>query len=270
VLRVCESVNLSAVESIPSAAAPPRPGVLRRAAAGAWQIPAAMGMLVRTPALWPVASLLSAVSSAGLAGGVLAAAYAFPWAERLTSPGPSAHWLLTFAFTFSLCVSVIVVGIAGGLGVALLLLAPLAGSLCSKVEAELGGPARPKISVGARRHGPWLLAAAAPGAALLGLVPLVGLAFVVCFVSAVLAAQAVAAPLASRGLDFAARREWLRCWFAESAGLGLASTVALLAPGINVLLAPTLSIAGSRLVLELGVRRPAPRPPPAQAPAGRS
>jgi uncharacterized protein involved in cysteine biosynthesis len=267
VLRAVQSVNLSPVQPTGTAAASFRPGFIRRAGAGAWQVPAAMVLVFRTPALWPLGLPLAALGSAGLVGGLVAGAYAFPWAERLTGLGPSAHWLVGFAFTSSLLTSALAVGIAAGFGAVLVLAAPLSASLCSRAEAGLGGPTRPPISAASRWRGAWLLIAAAPAAALLALVPVLSPALVILSIAAALAVQATAAPLSTRGLGLAARRTWHRQWLAESAGFGLASAAALLAPGINLFLAPTLPIAGTRLVLELGTGAPPALPGRDEGPA---
>jgi hypothetical protein len=219
-----------------------------------------MVLVLRTPALWSLALPLAAIGSAGLVGGLLAGAYAFPAAERLIGLGPSAHWLVGFAFTSSLLASALAAGTAAGFGAVLMLVPPLSASLCSRAQAGLGGPARPPISAASRWRAAWLLIAAAPATALLVLVPVVSPALVISSIAAALAVQATAPPLATGGLGFAAGRAWHRRWLAESAGFGLASAAALLAPGVNLLLAPTLPIAGARLVRELGTGGP-PAPP---------
>jgi hypothetical protein len=41
--------------SEPSPESPPRPGLVRRVAAGAWHVPAGFVILLRNPRLWPIA-----------------------------------------------------------------------------------------------------------------------------------------------------------------------------------------------------------------------
>src|SRR5438046_4190088 len=52
-----------------------RPGIFRRAAAGAWHVPAGFVFLARTPPLWPLAILPAVLAVACVVGGLFLGAY---------------------------------------------------------------------------------------------------------------------------------------------------------------------------------------------------
>jgi CysZ protein len=233
------------------------PGLVRRAAAGAWHVPGGFAFLARRPRSWPLA-LLPAILCVGLlAGGFVGGLYASPTVEsalirRLGSP---PEWL-GIPVALALWVATVGAGVLCGLAIALLLAAPVLDKLSRWVEAAARGQA-PDAGAGLR----WEVAQSARGALyfvsrmpailLVGLVPLVGPVLSGLWAAHALAFQSTDAALARRGLDFAARRQWHRRYRAESLGLGFASLVCLVVPCAGFLLAPALVAGGTLLVLEL-------------------
>jgi uncharacterized protein involved in cysteine biosynthesis len=82
-----------------------------------------------------------------------------------------------------------------------------------------------------------------------------------------LAFQQTDAPLARRGRDFRARREWHRRYRAESIGFGLAGLVTLLVPILIPFIGPVLTAGGTLLVIEFEEGLPAPDPAHTEAAA---
>jgi uncharacterized protein involved in cysteine biosynthesis len=228
-------------------AAPARPGVARRAAAGAWQVPAGFAFLLGHPRLWPLAALpaLAALALFGLgalAGLLLAARLEGAF---LPEPGRLPEWA-ALPMTALLWIATIGAGAFLGLGVALALAAPLLEALSRRVEERARGIAED----------------ASPG-----------LVFelkqsLLCGARAV-AAQMTDPALTRRGLGFAEKRRWHRVWRAESLGFGLAGMLCFVVPLANLLIAPALVAGGTLLVLELedaaGPRPVAARPSEARA-----
>jgi uncharacterized protein involved in cysteine biosynthesis len=261
----------------------PRPGSLRRAAAGAWHVPAGFAFLVRRPSLWPWAALPIALAVLCLAGGALAAVYSVQWLETLLVPAGKVEGTLGFLLTLAIYIGTVLAGLVLGLAVAILLAAPILEQLSRRVDALVRGEAIDR-SRGLR----WELAqafrgtlyflAAAPGVFLLNLVPVVGPPMAFLWGAHALAFQQTDAALARRGFDFAARRAWHRYWKLESLGFGMAGLVTLIVPLANFLVIPALAVGGTLLVLELEDQlippdRPAstaadPEPPPAVADPG--
>ncbi len=233
-----------------------RPGTLRRAAAGAWHVPAALALLLRTPALWAASLAPVALTAAALAAGLFVGVYtiggAERWVARLLGPVPD---LLGLLLTLALWLGVLGAGLALGLALALLLSAPLLDRLGQRVERQALGvaPDGPGLrwEIGQSLRSALFFVGAAPLAFLLGLLPLVGPPFALGWAAWALAFQQTDAPLQRRGRDFAARRAWHARWWAEALGLGLAAMSLLAVPLANLLLAPVLAIAAARLVLEL-------------------
>lgn len=236
---------------------PDRPGVARRAAAGAWHVAAGFAYLARNPGLWP-ASLLPVLLAVvclflGVVGGLFAIERLEP--SLLPAPGrvPNA---LGFVLMLALWFGGAAAGLLVGLAVALLLAAPALERLSRLVEARVTGGA-----VEARAGLAWELlhafkgalyfVAAAPLVFLFSLVPFVGPLIGALWGAHVLAFQHTDAPLARRGLGFEARRAWHRRWRAESLGFGLGGLITLVVPLANFLLAPALTVGATLLVLEL-------------------
>jgi CysZ protein len=238
-------------------AADARPGWLRRAAAGAWHVPAGFGYLMRNPALWP-ASLLPLVLTAvclslGAVGGAFAAVHLGPSILPAAGQVPDFLGILV---TLALWIGSLLAGLTVGLAVALLLAAPALERLSRLVEIRAGGRA-PESSAGLAQEavqafrGALYFAGVAPLVFLLSLIPLVGPFVAALWGAYALAFQHTEAPLARRGLGFGARRQWHRRWRAESLGFGLAGLITLVVPIVNLLLAPALTVGATLLVLEL-------------------
>jgi len=235
----------------------PRPGALRRAAAGAWHVPAALLLLLRTPGLWLLALAPAALTAvlllAGLFLGIYLISGAERWVARVLGPVPDLLGLLT---TLALWLGVLGAGLALGLALALLLSAPLLDRLAQRFERLATGALRDegrglRWEVGQSLRAGLFFLAAVPLVFVLGLLPLVGPVLGIAWAAYALALQQTDGPLVRRGLDFAARRAWHARWRPESAGFGLAGVLLLAVPFANVLLAPALAIAATRLVLEL-------------------
>lgn len=220
-------------------------------------MPAGFAYLLRHPALWPLSLLPLGLTAVCLVLGFLAGASAvirvgpslLPAAGRM----PDVAGLL---LTLVLWVGGLGAGLTAGLAVALLLSAPALEKLSSEVEARVAGRTARAATGFAQELAQSFRAALhfallAPVVFLLGLVPVVGPLIGAAWGARALARQHTEAPLARRGLGFAARRDWHRRWRAESMGFGLAGLVTLIVPFANLLLAPALAVGATMLVLEL-------------------
>ncbi|HKC12613.1 MAG TPA: EI24 domain-containing protein [Vicinamibacteria bacterium] len=234
-----------------------RPGLLRRAAAGAWHVPAGFALLLRNPSLWPLALLPALLVVLSLAGGLLLAAFAGPSVEGALAHGrerlPSGLGLL---MTLLRWLGMLEAGMLLGLSVALLAAAPLLDRLARRVESPPGNGGkdrapRPRAEPFASLQGSLYFLAAAPGVFLLGLVPLAGPILATLWGAHALSVRLTAGPLGQRGLGFQARQVWHKDWRAESLGFGLAGLLTLVVPVANLLLGPALAIGGTLLVLDL-------------------
>jgi len=235
----------------------PRPGLVRRAAAGAWHVPGGFAYLLRRPGLWPLAALPVALAVVLMILGAGVGLYLIPRAETWVglTPGARPGWV-ELPTALLLWVAMVGSGVFVGLGIALLLASPVLDVLSRQVELRVRGAA-----VDAGRGVAWDIAqslragtyflVAAPGVLLLGLVPLLGPLVSAMWGGRAVALQMTDSALARRGLDFAARWRWHRRWLAESQGFGLAGMVGLLVPFANLLLGPALVVGGTLLVLEL-------------------
>lgn len=236
---------------------PKRPGALRRAAAGAWHVPAGFAFLLRRPGLWPLAALPVTMAVVLITAGAVLGVYLVPNAERLLGPPPGRlpEWL-ELPMSLLLWTAAFGAGIFLGLGLSLLLASPLLELLSKRVEQRARGrvPDRSQGIFWEILHsliGALYFLVAAPLILVVGLIPLVG-----PFLAALLGARAVAfqmtdPALTRRGLDFAAKRRWHRRWLAETEGFGLAGMVAMLVPFANLLFGPALVTGGTLLVLEV-------------------
>jgi len=273
------------LETVPPASLTPAavlrqkpPGLLRRAAAGAWHVIAGFVFLLRRPSLWPLAIMPAALAVMGVMGGFLLGLFAIPWLEQTVLPGqgkvgPGIDILLSLA----LWLGTLAAGVLFGLAVALLLCAPVLERLSRRVEQlvrveviEHKGGLKWEIAQSLRGAAYFLVAA--PGVLLLSLIPLVGPPLGMLWGAHALAFQETDLPLSRRGLSFTARRGWHGRWRPESMGFGLAGLVTLMVPFANLLVAPVLTVGGTLLVLELEEDlvppdRPAPLP---GSPAGES
>ncbi len=234
-----------------------RPGVLRRAAAGAWHVPAGFVFLLRHPRLWPLAALpalaaLAFATSFALGGLLLA-----PRVEAavLPEPGRYPEWI---ALPASVLLWIATVGASAflGLGIALALASPLLEQLSRRVEARARGlvqDASPGLAfeVGQSLRGAVYFLLAAPVLFALGFIPLVGPALAVMWGARAVALQMTDPALTRRGMSFADKRRWHREWRVETQGFGLAGMLGLIVPLANLLLGPALVTGGTLLVLEL-------------------
>jgi CysZ protein len=246
----------------------PRPGVLRRAAAGAWHVPAGFAFLLKNPSLWLLALLPSLLLALFLGSGLLLAAFAGSFVEGVLAPArnglPSS---LGFVTTLLLWISTLGAGMLLGLAVALFFAGPLLDRLSRRVESKLGKgagdevPGLPSEFFASLRASLYFLVTAA-GAFLLGLIPLAGPVLATLWGAHALALRLTEVPLGRRGLGFRARRAWHRDWWAESLGFGLAGLISLVVPLVNLLLGPALTVGGTLLVVDLQALTP---PPPETA-----
>jgi CysZ protein len=234
-----------------------RPGLLRRAAAGAWHVPAGFWFLLRHPRLWPLAALPAIVAA------VLVGAFAFlglllaPRVHALALPetGRLPEWI---ALPASVLLWIATVGAAAflGLGIALALASPLLEQLSRRVEAQARGLA-PDASlglvfeIGQSLRGALYFLAAAPVLFLLGFIPLVGPLLALMWGGRAVALQMTDPALSRRGMSFADKRRWHGEWRVETQGFGIAGMVGFIVPLANLLLAPGLVTGGTLLVLEL-------------------
>ncbi|HVO11480.1 MAG TPA: EI24 domain-containing protein [Vicinamibacteria bacterium] len=257
-----------------------RPGVVRRAFAGAWHVPAGFAFLLRRPGLWPLAALPTVLAMLLMAAGAILAVFLVPDAERAVAPAPgrAPSWL-ELPISLLLTVATIGGGVFLGLGIALLLSAPLLDLLSRRVERRARGSVpEPGRGVGwetaqALRGAVYFLIAA-PGVFALGLIPVLGPFLSVLWGARAVAFQMTDPALSRRGLAFAEKRRWHHEWLPESEGFGLAGMIGMLVPFANLLLGPALVTGGTLLVLEidelaeqLGGRVDAAPPEPAQAAA---
>jgi len=240
---------------------PPLPSGPRRAAAGAWHVPAGLVFLIRRPRLWPLAALPAVLAPVLLALGLILGWFVFNAVDRRMAGafgGPSS-WSGVI-FTVLLGAGVIAAGAVVGVGAALLVSAPLLERLSRHVETLARGEAVDRGSglrwevLQSLRSSLYFLVAA-PGVLLLSLIPIVGPVLGLLWGAHALSLQQTDAALARRGLDFAARRAWHRRWRPESLGFGIAGLTPLLLPLANIVLAPLLAPAliagGTLLVMEL-------------------
>jgi len=241
-----------------------RPGIFRRAAAGAWHVPAGFVFLARTPKLWPLVILPAFLAVACVIGGAVLGLFAIPFLEKVLVPGEGKiAEQLGFVLTLALWVGTLMAGMILGLAVALLLSAPILERISRDVEARVRGEA-----VEHRRGLGWeMLQAfkgsmyfvlAAPIALLFSLIPLVGPVAGSLWGAHALAFQTTDVPLARRGRDFGQRRAWHRRYRAESIGFGLAGLVTLIVPLAIFLIGPALAVGATLLVLEFEEGVPAP------------
>jgi CysZ protein len=234
-----------------------RPGLVARAFAGAWHVPAGFAFLVRRPGLWPLAALPVLLAVALMAAGAVAGMYLVPSAESAVAPAPgrAPEWV-ELPVSLLLWTATVGGGIFLGLGLALLLTAPLLDLLSRRVEARVRGRAG-EAARGLRwellqsLRGALYFLIAAPGVFLLGLIPVIGPLLALIWGARAVAFQMTDPALTRRGFAFADKRRWHRQWLAESEGFGLAGMIGLLVPFANLLLGPALVTGGTLLVIDL-------------------
>jgi CysZ protein len=234
-----------------------RPSLLRRAAAGAWHVPAGFVYLLRHPPLWPLALLPAALAVVLSVGGLGLSWYLVPQVENALAPSPEKVGdSLSLAASIVLGFVTLASGFLLGFALALLLTAPILEMLSRRAEGEPRGGADPgrglAFEVLQSLKGALFFMAAVPLAFLIGLVPFVGPPMATLWGAFALGFQLTDAPLARRGMTFQEKMRWHRNWRAESVGFGLAGLVTLIVPLANLLMAPALVVGAARLVRELG------------------
>lgn len=233
-----------------------RPGLIRRAAAGAWHVPSGLWFLARRPSLWPTALLPTLVALACLVAGLVLGAFSVEWLEGRLAHLRPVSGALGFLLTLALWVGALSAGLALGLAAALLLAAPLLDRLSRLTERQARGSWADR-SQGLRweitesLRGSLYLLLRAPLIFLLGLVPIVGPILSLFWGAHALALQQTDLALTRRGFEFARRRAWHRRYRAESMGFGLASLLLLVIPLANLVIAPVLTVGATRLVMEI-------------------
>ena len=240
-----------------SAATLKRPGVVRRAAAGAWHVPAGFLFLFKNPPLWGLA-LLPAILACGLAlTGLVSAWYVLPRMDAAFAPSSQQVGdVLSLGASIVLGMLTLTTGLMLGLGLALVLTAPLLDLLSQRTERRVRGFTVDEgrglsFEVAQSLKGAFVFALAVPLAFLIGLIPFAGPPLALLWGAHALVFQLTDGPLARRGLGFGQKQAFHRQWRAESLGFGLLGLLTLLVPVANLLLAPALTVGATRLVLEL-------------------
>jgi CysZ protein len=240
-----------------SVASARRPGLLLRAFAGAWQVPAGFAFLARRPGLWPLAALPVVLAVLLMGAGAIGGLYLVPDTASAVAPAPgrAPEWI-ELPLSMMLWVAAVGGGVFLGLGIALLLSAPLLELLSRRVEARVRGNVE-DAGHGLRwellqsLRGALYFLVAAPGVFLLGLIPVVGPLLSLLWGARAMAFQMTDAALTRRALGFADKRRWHRQWLAESMGFGVAGMISLFVPLANLLLGPALVTGATLLVLDL-------------------
>jgi CysZ protein len=244
-----------------------RPSLPRRAAAGAWHVPAGFAYLLRNPGLWPLAALPALLAALLLFFGAILGLFLGPHVEAALGPSPGKFpvWI-ELPVSLLLWTATIGAGVFLGLGLALLLAAPILDQLSRRVEARVRGLAADsgkglRWEAGQSLRGALYFVLAAPGVFLLGFVPVLGPFLSLMWGGRAVAFQMTDPALTRRGLGFAAKRRWHRAWLPESQGFGVAGMVGLLVPFANLVLGPALTVGGTLLVLDLEELTGPPAPP---------
>jgi CysZ protein len=234
-----------------------RPGLMRRAAAGAWEVPAGFWFLARNPRLWPLAALPTILAVLLAGTGAFAGLVLVPRIDASLGPSPGSlpEWL---ALPMSVLLGIATIGAFAflGLGLAFALAAPLLDELSRRVESRARGTVE-DASRGLRSEildslrGALYFLAAAPGMFLLGFIPILGPLLSVLWGGRAVAMQMTDPALTRRGLRFADKRGWHREWRVETLGFGVAGMLGLIVPLANLLIAPALVTGGTLLVLDL-------------------
>lgn len=249
------------------------PGPLRRLAAGAWHVPAGFAFLFRNPRLLPLAVLPVLLVMIFVVGGLVVGAFvgASVEARLAPEPGHAPPWI-AFVTSLLLWTAALGAGMVLGVGLALVLAAPVLDMLSRRVEALVRGRTLEharglRFEVLESMRGSFYFLAAAPGVLLLGIIPVVGPVLAAVWGAWALSFQLTDSPLSRRGLSFREKRAWHWRWLAESEGFGLAGMLTLVIPLANLLLVPALAVGATLLVLsleELVAAAPAhPSPSPA-------
>jgi CysZ protein len=228
-------------------------------AAGARYVPRGFVFLVRHPRLWPLAALPSVLVATLLVAGLVGGGYfAGGVADRVISADLSQWWAVPLRTIVWL--GVVASAMLFGVALALLLASPILDQLSCRVEQL----ARGSVASSGRGwrwetlqslRGAVYFVLISPGIFLLGLIPIVGPVIGGLWGAHALALDETDGPLARRGLEFGARRQWHRERRAESLGFGLVGLVPVLFFPFNLVLAPlvtpSLTAGATLLVLQL-------------------
>jgi uncharacterized protein involved in cysteine biosynthesis len=235
-------------------------------------VPAGLLFLVRRPALWSYAALPALFGTLCLVSGLVLGAFLGAWVNGRFAPRRGAvPDGIDLIIEIGLWLGTVGLGLILGVGVALLVSAPLLELLSRKVELAQTGSLPPGGDRGldvlqSIARASYVLGAI-PLAWILSLIPLVGPVLGLLVAAHALATQETAGVLARRGLDFRAQRRWHRRWWPEGLGFGLAGLVFLAIPIIDIVLIPAIVVGGTRLVLELDPVAPEDSPAGAKSPA---
>jgi CysZ protein len=234
-----------------------RPGWARRTVAGVWHVPAGFVFLLRHPSLWPLAALPALLALVLLAVGAIAGVYLIPLVESSFAPRPGA-WPEWAELPASLLLWTATIGAGAflGLGVALLLVAPLLDLLSRRVEARARGREREASAglaweIGQSMRAGLYFIVAAPLVFGLGLIPVIGPFFSVMVGARAVAMEMTDFALTRHGASMADKLAWHRRWLPESQGFGLAGMLGLLVPFANILIGPSLVTGATLLVLDI-------------------
>jgi CysZ protein len=229
---------------------------LARAISGALWFLRGILFLLANPSLWPLVVLPAVVAGVLLLSGFALGVWAGPWVEQhLLSAGPTPP-ALEVLVRFIARVASAVAGTALGLGLALLLIAPILDRISRKVERIVRGAVDDRGSglaweIEQSLRGSFYFLAAAPGILLLALIPLIGPLLALLWGGFALSFQFTDPPLTRRGLDFQAKRGWHRRHRPEAVGFGLVGLLAFVIPLADLFVAPALAVGGTLLVLNL-------------------
>jgi uncharacterized protein involved in cysteine biosynthesis len=214
-------------------------------------VPSSFLYLLKQPSLWPL-SVLPAVATVLLVGAGLVVGYWLGPALSASLVEGESVWVALTAIGIQ--IATVLGGGVAGLGIAIVLTAPIQELLSQKVERQLRG-----VLAESGRGIRWEIAQALRGAlyflvraplvVMLGLVPLAGPPLALLWAAHSLAFQQTDATLARHGLDFGTRREWHRRHRYESIGFGFAGLVTLVIPVANLMIMPVLVVGATRLAL---------------------
>jgi CysZ protein len=219
-------------------------------------VPAGFFFILRHPSLLPLVVLPAIVAGVLFVGGLFLGAWAAPWIESRVAPEPLATHFLQLSRRFLIALAVLSAGAALGFGAALIVMAPVLDRLSRRVEAKARGFLADRgqglaWEVAQSFRGAFYFLAAAPGIFVLAFIPVLGPILAFLWAAFALGFQFFDPPLTRRGLDFAAKRAWLRRHRAETMGFGAAGLLALLIPLADLLVAPTLAAGATLLAIDL-------------------
>lgn len=231
-----------------------RPRLLRRTralASGLLQVPSSFVYLLKRPSLWPL-SLLPVVATVVFVGAGLVGGYWLGPAVASRFAGGESFWMMLSRIGIHFA-TILGAGVAG-LGIALLLTAPIQELLSQKVESQLRGKLEEagrgiRWEIAQAFRGAFYFLVRAPLILLLGLIPVAGPPLALLWAAHSLAFQQTDATLARHGLDFETRREWHRRHRFESIGFGFAGLLTFVIPIANLLIMPVLVVGATRLAL---------------------